>query len=238
MEHLDCACVIHGDFYDWIYVDRLYNMLTRHVSRAVTMHVWAEPTRSVPSHMQHHAIKEWPGFSGPKRAWWYKMQMFDRAAGLTGPVLYLDLDTVIVGDLDWINSLDLAYFWAVKDFRYLWRPTWTGMNSSMMFWNAPDWHWIWDDFDRDGPEKATDTLAGDQDYLGRALKDRGLRFFNPNMIRSWRWQINHGGFDPRTQTYADPSAGAVIDPMTRVIVFHGDPKPAQLQDPLISRHWC
>jgi hypothetical protein len=32
---VDCACVIHGAGYDFTYVDRLYNMLARHLTRGV-----------------------------------------------------------------------------------------------------------------------------------------------------------------------------------------------------------
>jgi hypothetical protein len=50
----DCACVIHGTGYDWQYVDKLYNMLTRHLPQGIRFHVYTEEHRSVPSHMIKH----------------------------------------------------------------------------------------------------------------------------------------------------------------------------------------
>ena len=76
---IDCACVIHGDGYDWIYVDRLHSMLARHFTKGIRLHVYTEQSRSVPDHMIKHVLDEWPGLSGRRRSWWYKMQLFNPA---------------------------------------------------------------------------------------------------------------------------------------------------------------
>ena len=73
---IDCACVIHGSGYDWQYVERLYNMLCRNLLKEVRLHVYTEHDRSVPPHMVKHILEDW-GISGPKRSWWYKMQLFN-----------------------------------------------------------------------------------------------------------------------------------------------------------------
>ncbi len=90
---VDCACVIHGSGYDWIYVDRLYSMLSRHISRGIRLHVYTEPGRPVPPHMIRHNLQEWPGVSGRKQSWWYKMQLFNPAHH-QGQLLYM-LDLLI-----------------------------------------------------------------------------------------------------------------------------------------------
>ena len=48
---IDCACVIHGDVYSWKYVDVLYSMLSRNLSRPIRMHVYTEQHLEVPPHM-------------------------------------------------------------------------------------------------------------------------------------------------------------------------------------------
>ena len=53
-EPIDCACVIHSDVYSWRYVDTLYNMLVRNLSREVRLHVYTEQDRPVPDHMIKH----------------------------------------------------------------------------------------------------------------------------------------------------------------------------------------
>ena len=61
---VDCACVIHGTGYDFTYVDRLYSMLNRHLSRGARLHVYTEAGRPVPNHMIRHDLTEWPGVTG------------------------------------------------------------------------------------------------------------------------------------------------------------------------------
>ena len=99
---IDCACVIHGSGYDWPYVERLYNMLCRNLSAEVRLHVYTEHDRSVPPHMVKHILDDW-GISGPKRSWWYKMQLFN-PAHFAGNLLYFDLDVVIANQLNWIPN--------------------------------------------------------------------------------------------------------------------------------------
>ena len=99
---VDCACVIHGTGYDWIYVERLYNMLSRNLPNGIRFHVYTEHDRLVPAHMIKHVLTDWPEISGPKRSWWYKLQLFN-SAHHQGNLLYFDLDTVILRDISWIS---------------------------------------------------------------------------------------------------------------------------------------
>ena len=117
---IDCACVIHGDLYSWKYVDRLYSMLSRNITQGIRLHVYTEERRLVPPPYIKHSLDDWK-IGGPKKSWWYKMQLFNTAHH-AGPLLYFDLDTVIVKNIDWLVNLPLSYFWAVRDFKYLWKP--------------------------------------------------------------------------------------------------------------------
>ena len=56
----DCACVIHSSGYDWIYVERLHNMLNRWMPGGARLHVFTEHDRSVPPHMVKHVLEDWP----------------------------------------------------------------------------------------------------------------------------------------------------------------------------------
>jgi hypothetical protein len=81
---IDVACVIHGTKYDWCYVERLFNMVTRHSTRPIRFHVFTESDRSVPDYMVKHVLHDWPGIAGPKKSWWYKMQMFEPGRVIAG----------------------------------------------------------------------------------------------------------------------------------------------------------
>lgn len=232
----NCACVLHGKKYDWTYVEKLRNMLRRNLSREVRMHVFTEKERKIPDDYIKHQLTEWPGISGPKKSWWYKMQMFDPAR-IQGQVLYLDLDVVIMRDISWIYDLHPSYFWAIHDFRRLWKPSWKGINSSMMYWDTQKYAYIWDNFCAQNIAATVKRFHGDQDYLSSVINPGDMRYLPSAYIRSWRWQIKDGGMDFNTRVYKRPDAGSVLDPDAQIIIFHGEPKPHQLVEPWISANW-
>ena len=235
---VDCGCVIHGTAYDWIYVERLYNMVTRHMPRPVRFHVWTEHDRSVPPHMIKHCLETWPGISGPNRSWWYKLQMFDPRHH-AGDLLYFDLDVVIVADISWAVAESTEQFWTLRDFRYLQKPTHQGINSSMMWWNTCKFSWVWDRFSSNDVRTVTSQYPGDQDFLHATLEPRHTRTYPTDRVVSWRWQCHDGGWDFRTRKSRIPGRGTEILPGASVLVFHGNPKPYQLQshDEIVRAHW-
>jgi hypothetical protein len=186
--------------------------------------------------MIKHSLTPWPGIHGRRRAWWYKMQMFD-PAHVPGRLIYFDLDTVIVSNLDWMLQLDLDYFWTIHDYKRLWRPTWQGMNSSVMLWHTQKQSQIWRQFASADLDTVVSTYRGDQDYLEVCIDPTVKRYFDQDLIRSWRWEIKDGGFDVKTRTYRRPQAGSVLTPGCSVMVFHGQPKPHEVHDPVLLAHW-
>lgn len=232
---IDCACVIHGNVYDWEYVEKLYNMLNRHISVGVKLHVYTEQHRSVPAPFIKHELIDW-GISGARRGWWYKIQLFN-SVHHAGPLLYFDLDTVIVDNIDWIWNLPLKYFWALQDFKCLWRPGFQGINSSVMWWDTRNFDYVWKNFQSDNLSSIMKQHAGDQDYLTREINSKLLRFINPDRVKSWRWQCLNGGYNFKQKIYYTPGVGTQIPDYTSVLIFHGKPKPADIKDPIITQHW-
>lgn len=236
-KNIDCACVIHGSGYDWIYVEKLYNMLCRSLSAKVRMHVYTEHHRSVPPHMIKHCLDEWAGVSGPKRSWWYKMQLFNPHHH-QGNLLYFDLDCVIVRNIDWITQLPTEKFWTIKDFKYLQNPNVTGINSSVMWWNVDRFQKIWHDFVRLNLTETIKRHHGDQDYLNVAIDSNDRRYFDSKLIESYRWQARDGGYNFAQRKVKQPGAGTVINGDTSVLIFHGQPKPHEVNDSVIEKFWC
>lgn len=231
---IDCACVIHGDAYSWIYVERLYNMLKRHLTRDIRLHVYTEAERPVPAPMIKHALPTW-GIHGPKRSWWYKMKLFDFSEHC-GPLLYFDLDIVIVNNIDWICELPPAWFWTVQDFKYIWRPRSQTINSSIMWWDTRRFSQVWENFQQQDLQKVIKQYRGDQDYLNQVLQNSQVRFLDPERIRSWRWQCLEGGFAVNRRLKVTDFK-TMLPLNTDVLVFHGYPKPHEIKDPVIQQHW-
>jgi hypothetical protein len=232
---IDCACLIHGNGYTWDYVDRLYSMLTRHISRPVRLHVYTEEHRSVPSPYIKHSLIDW-GISGPKRSWWYKIQLFN-TDHFRGPLLYFDLDTVIVDNIDWIWRSSLDYFWAVQDFQYLWKDYHIGINSSIMWFNTKSFDYVWQKFNQEELDKVISKYHGDQDYINDTIPIIKRKLFDPKRVKSWRWQCFDGGYNFEQRRFLAPNTGTIIADPTSVLIFHGKPKPSEVTDPVIIQHW-
>lgn len=233
---VDCACVIHGQAYDWIYVDKLYSMLTRNFTFPVRLHVFTEQTRAVPEPYIKHELINWPSIHGPRRAWWYKVQLFN-SNYFQGRLLYFDLDVVITGNLDWILQSSPHYFWAIKDFTHMWRPKWEGINSSIMYWDTTKFNRVWENFESQPLDTVTRSHKGDQDYISASIPLSERRFFDDSLIKSWRWNVKDGGLNHSTKIYNRPSAGSILPPNTKIVVFHGTPKPHEVDDSLTNTYW-
>jgi hypothetical protein len=185
--------------------------------------------------MIKHVLTEW-NITKPKRGWWYKMQLFNPDHH-SGPLLYFDLDTVIVDNIDWIWQQPTTYFWAIRDFKHLWRPTHTGINSSIMWWNTQHYRTVWDTFTQQDLTTMMQKYHGDQDYILSMIPQNQRRFFNENYIKSWRWQCLDGGYDFRKKRHNSPGSGTVIPKNASVLVFHGAPKPADISDLVVQQQW-
>jgi hypothetical protein len=233
---VDVGCVIHGNTYDWRYVEKLYSMVVRHMPAPVRFHVWTEHDRSVPPHMVKHILDDWPGVSGPKRSWWYKIQMFDPRHH-AGDLLYFDLDVVIVGDISWTVAESTRQFWTLRDFRYLQRPTYSSINSSLMWWNVENFSWVWEQFSKEPIDSVIRRYPGDQDFLQATIPVASIRHFDPERVVSWRWQCHDGGWDFQARRPRLPGTGTVIASNASVLVFHGRPKPHEINDAVIQKYW-
>lgn len=233
---VDVACVIHSKGYDWRYVENLYNMCRRHLSGDVRFHVYTEHNRSVPPHMIKHCLEEWDGIAGPKRSWWYKLQLFN-PDHFRGDLLYFDLDTVILRNIDWIAESPSEYFWTIRDFRYLQKPFHNGMNSSVMKFNVAQFSYVWDEFSKTNVKERIRGYQGDQDFLQVTVRPEQRRFLDGEHFQSWRWQVADGGYDFARRRSREPGTGAHLGSNTDVLIFHGHPKPHQVHDPVVVNNW-
>jgi hypothetical protein len=211
-------------------------MLKRHVPAPWRFTVFTEAERSVPDYMHKIALEHWPGIAGRRSAWWYKMQIFDPRHDL-GQVLYLDLDVVVLQSLAWMLDLDRQYFWTLRDFRYLWNPMGANMNSSIMYFDQHRFEFVHDSFVQQGLDLIKSRHRGDQDFLQVTIPSAQKRFVETNRVQSWRWQTWEGGIDPRTKKTKRSGSGASLGSDTSLLIFHGQPKPHQVDCPAIAQHW-
>ncbi|MDH5244812.1 MAG: hypothetical protein OEW98_00050 [Betaproteobacteria bacterium] len=115
----------------------------------------------LPEDVEPFTICPMPGVPG----WWAKVHLFNRHNGLTGRVLYLDLDTLIVGDLHSVSEWP-AQFATIRDTTSTFRGRegktvirW--FNSSVMTFDAGIYHDVFARF----TSAVAARLWGDQDWL-------------------------------------------------------------------------
>lgn len=200
------SCVLRsGGEYRPEHVERLAKMLARHAPardlEAVTDELSVGTTCRYVSDL-------WPG-------WWSKIE----ALRVPGPNLQLDLDVTIVGDLaPLLEAAKDHEFIASRDF---WHPDGHGLNSSVMAWRG-DMSWLADEFaakpDWHMANYCTKQRWGDQAFIRDKLAEIDMQpvywqDILPGAVLSYKCDVLKG---------ADTSNA-------RVIVYHGAPKPWELE---------
>lgn len=143
-------------------------------------------------------IHDWPG-------WWSKMELF--RPDIEGDLLYFDLDTVIVGGLE-----DLASVNRLTLMRDVYRPD--GLQSSVMFLPEADRRLVWAEWQKSPlMHMRRHRRGGDQGFLETLWLDKADRWQDvlPGQVVSYKADIR--------------KKGDVLPPNARVIAFHGRPRP-------------
>lgn len=208
---INVLCVLKsGGDYGPEYVERLRRQVAvslHHEAFSVCLtDVWFTP--------QHNGLSlqplfyNWPG-------WWSKLEAFE----ITGPTIYLDLDTYLPqgGSLDLLANAVLGThqptLWMMESFRWLREVTDDPLErwaSGIMAWSG-DWNWLAIEFCH---ARDATRYAGDQRYVSAKLIERGItpaRVQDYANVRSYKWHCRDG-----------------IPPGTDVVCFHGRPRPHEV----------
>lgn len=206
---LTVACVLKsGGIYDASWVARLRAGVAAHLPvphHFVCLSDVDVPCERIP--LEH----DWPG-------WWSKIELFK----LSGPVLYFDLDTAIVGDLSDIAAQALQYdFTVLRDFYRLG----DGVGSGVMSWNGLLLH-LYERF-LERPEQWRKQLGGrgDQGFIEASILSPGMVRWQdrlPGQIVSYK--IHCCGVSPVTGRRTE----AGIPANARAVCLHGHPKFADM----------
>lgn len=148
-------------------------------------------------------LHDWQG-------WWAKMEMF--RPDIPGDVLYLDLDTVVLGDLAPLEGSATSRM--LSDF---YRPHLPA--SGFMWLTEADRARVWEYWMRDPAahmrRAVTRDCWGDQGIIGEALPD--VKRWGPEVV-SYKVHCRQRGLPP---------------PGASVVCFHGQPRPWGVKHPWI-----
>lgn len=200
------VCIKVGTKYNADYVNKLASMVHDHTT------------------IQHRFLCLTDNPSGVKCAtvpietslpgWWAKLVLFKPHSALKGEaIVYLDLDTVIVDNIDflfkWRNTICILKDW--------WSNTY---NTSVMYIPNGVAHRIWARFQHD-PTHYMNVHHGDQDWVTVHLS-------NPKV-----WQAEAPG---KIGSYK--ANGLIDSPRDFALVcFHGEPKPHQIEKGWVRDNW-
>ena len=161
------ACVWTGDKYGVEYVERLRNMVRRHLPLEHSFICYTDRPNEVPEGVVP-IVTTWPG-------WWAKMQLF-HPGHRTGRTLYFDLDTVVVGDLtplaEWAGDFAICENFTKR----AGHPNWPCNYGSCVMSLAPKWGasiyrtfnsepQIWMERNPRGDQQAIEEIYPDATYL-------------------------------------------------------------------------
>lgn len=176
------ACVLQGGGrYDHRWVEELWASVRQHNGRFRTISVLGSM---------------WPG-------WWAKMRLFEPAV-LEGPTIYMDLDSVCVGDLSELASYtgELAL---LSDFN---RP-YVAQSGVMLITPGKETERLWKLFTAD-PEGHMARYRGDGEWLHAHAQADRIQDLYPGQVVSYKRDVKPNGDK--------------LPPNARIVAFHGSPK--------------
>jgi len=155
--------------------------------------------------------------------WWSKIELF-RPGLFTGQVLYLDLDTVIVGSLEPLLKFGSHPFIGLRAFNPRKSSISSYMGSAILSWKTNgSFDFLYNEFNF---QEHSDQFVGDQDYISAMLYNRKIKLSH--------WQVLvHGIYSYKRHIRKE---GHLLKDEPRIICFHGDPRPHKLiNDPWIQK---
>jgi len=176
--------------------------------------------------------------AGYARGWWHKVHMFDPSLPLQGRVLYFDLDIVIVNNINKLVENCGNDFYGILDFNRKFHNGYRSLNSSVLSWQHGSQNKLWTEFIKD--IKTAQRLHGDQDWIWRHCRD-AIKFWPVEWIQSYKWEVRSKEElvvnQLRQRNFKTVNHDIQPKEDCSVLVFHGDPKPQDVEDKIVVDNW-
>ena len=219
------SCVKWGDKFTPQYVNRLCYGVQRNSTVPFTFHCFTEDSTGIDPQIQIHPLTH-PEIVG----WWQKLFLFSGDINIKGRMLFIDLDTLIVGNIDKYITHDKG-FTLMQD---LWKKG-TNVGSAIMNFEVGKHQYLWDNFKDD--HRAHIRLFhphGDQKWIQKHQTERLYwQTMYPNEIVSFKSHCRAGvPADAKIICYhGKPS---IIESLTTTTVVQGFNIPPT---PWVSEYW-
>jgi len=232
---LHVVCVKHGNKFSSLYVNRLRNMIRRHLSVPHEFWCFTEDSTDIDSGVKIHTLPlNVPSYV---QGWWWKTYLFsDEHFEHSDTVLFFDLDMVIVANIDHFVTYKPGAFLGLRDVSRVFNPTRQKLGSAVMRWQAKTQDRLWSELLRD--DQITRVYRGDQEYLWDRAK-QCIQFFPDIWIQSYKWEIRNRReiTGKRENACFKDVKNPNISNDTSVLAFHGYPSLESVKDPVILDNW-
>ena len=213
------VCLKHGTKYDADYVNKLFAGVKRNSTVDFLFHCFTDNPEGLRSEVIPHPLPH-----KNVEGWWQKLYLFSDKVDIEGRMLFLDLDTLITGNIDKYITQDTGFV-VLRD---LWARG-NNVGSAIMSFEAGKHKQIWDTFVAD-PTAAMKSLHphGDQKWVQKQQPQRIYwQDLMANEIMSFK--SNCRGGLPKTAKivcfHGLPSIPDSINKTTRVQRFVIPPTP-------------
>jgi len=228
------VCLKHGTKFDSSYVNKLKNMVKRHLSLPFEFWCFTDDANGIDQDVNIHQLPLVPHWLS---GWWWKPYLFsDDLFNDNDTILFLDLDLVIIKSIDEFFDFEPGEFVGLRDVSRIFNPNRQKLGSAVMRWQAKTLNCIWEPISKD--DRLINIYRGDQDYIWDRYKHL-LRFFPDDWIRSYKWEIRNRRElvgkkeNMRFETVIEPD----VPEDCKLLVFHGYPTLDVVADPIIVDNW-
>ncbi|HEX6141671.1 MAG TPA: glycosyltransferase [Geminicoccaceae bacterium] len=235
MNHV--VCMKWGAKYPPAYVNTLYAMVRRQLEAPFRFLCLTDDRSGIRPEVECRDLPAIELGGAKPHHGWRKFSMFSpELHDLDGPILFLDLDLVLIDRLDPFFSHP-GRFCIIEN----WTQPGRGIgNSSVFRFQAGDFQGVFERFEREAGE-AVAAYPNSQTFLSHLIEDKTW------WPETWCRSFKH-------HCMPHPLLRPIVPPRppegTRIVVFHGDPKPPEAADgvwpgkrriirpaPWIADHW-
>lgn len=206
-----------GEVYNSRYVNALATNIRNNTTADIELVVLTNDSTGIDMSVVDRIVPFIHDYAG----WWSKIELFRRDIFTTERVLYFDLDTVIVDNIDEI-VMEESEFAGLQDFMS--KPR---FQTGVMLWEPSKYHHIYDGFVKNPRLVMGTHVEGDAGWIRENIENKSyFHQVTPDKIVSFKVHCYN-----KNKRYIN------IPDKAAVICFHGVPRPHTITDYKITKHW-
>lgn len=221
------VCLKWGTKFTPEYVNRLFFGVRRNTTVSFTFHCFTDDPSGLHDDIVIHPLP----YKDQVEGWWHKLYLFSKDINISGRVLFLDLDTLVVGNIDHFVTQSTGFV-VMRD---LWARNQCDVGSAIMSFDVGQHDHIWTSFIQN-PNEAIRSLRphGDQKWIQRHQPSRIYwQDLYPNQIVSFKSQCR-SGIPDNTRLICYHGKPSIVESMTVTTNMQGYTIPPT---PWVERYW-